>query len=154
MSAILSWSRSDIFSSKAFMGAGSTFSGKSPMSRSAFDALSRYCNGDLTATSAMPASCERQIQGVHSPFATAMAGRWPDETVRALLRGRCGGRRLPTRHRSLLGRQQFLQCCRDLRKLVLLRRHLRRRVLSWRSLCSQGRTDHFIEKSHLEVLLE
>src|SRR3974377_84217 len=81
MSAILSWSRSDSCSSKAFMGAGSTFSGKSPMSRSAFDALSRYCNGDLTATSAMPASCKRQVQDLQNPFATTMAGKWPDRAL-------------------------------------------------------------------------
>ena len=38
------------------MGAGSTFSGISPMSRSADDALSRYCRGDLITTSVMTVS--------------------------------------------------------------------------------------------------
>src|SRR5262249_28373804 len=74
------------------------------------------------------------------------------KTARALLCRRCGGRRL-TRW-SLPGCQQFLQCGRDLRELILHWCALRRLALGRRCLCSERRTDHFIEKSHLEVLLE
>ena len=56
MSAILSSSRSEIFSSSALMGAGSTFSGISPISRRVAEALSRYCSGDRVAISAMSSS--------------------------------------------------------------------------------------------------
>ena len=61
MSAILSLSRSEIFSSRALMGAGSIFSGISPISRSAEDALSRYCSGDLIATCAMSLSSSERL---------------------------------------------------------------------------------------------
>ena len=71
MRAILSLSRSEIFSSSALMGAGVLFSGISPISRNAADALSRYCKGDLVAISAMSSSL--------SP------GNWPDGVYAGLL---------------------------------------------------------------------
>src|SRR5262245_46236801 len=48
---ILSGSRSEIFSRRALIGAGSTFAGIKPTSRSAPTALSRYCMGVWTTTS-------------------------------------------------------------------------------------------------------
>ena len=50
---ILSGSRSEICSSRALIGAGSTLAGIRPRSRNAPTALSRYCIGVRTATSFM-----------------------------------------------------------------------------------------------------